>query len=218
MGGANATTFDPKRFYPKFENTNDLEELLARVLHDRDHSRQSRPDAHGHISNAGVARLIRLAYFTSMMREEGEYPRFRIAVVAVAHGAKMTGMRDEIFRFNPAIVLDRVDDLRRLTPSVATHELAFEVVESPPGKTLHCTGIRRGFSDDAANRVFSATPWAHAIPYGLLIRVDAPGFVRVRENHSVYSLQPDELLTMGNVPIGGTTAMAASVSAQSRHE
>ena len=132
------------------------------------------------ISDAGIRRLIKLAYYTSLVAEEGRYPHFRLICT------KESG--DSIFATaNFEVEIDGVEAFRRLAPSVSETDGALRVVERDGG--LHCTG-----SMIVSEMGFGAPIGRPEIVSGgrspsLIVRVDGPGCIRATEGSYTYVLE-----------------------------
>lgn len=172
-------------------------DLLKQLLDGRSVGQKALPDGFGNISDDGVSFLVKLAYFASQSVEEGSYPRFRIFA---APSSNSDGNVDpwQIGRFAEAVPLNEVDDLRRLAPCAATHDFALEV-EEQYGKIV-CTGIRLAHSGEGTTDVLSISVWARQVRPGLMIRVDAPGQLRVSEAQRAWDLRAGKLADLGSVP------------------
>lgn len=130
--------------------------------------------AQGVISEAGLRRLLDLAFQVSLTTEEGRHPRFRIFVQA----AGASGSAPPVVRFDPVLPLED-HLLRRIAPSLGSRGHALRVVET--GKSLFADGIV-GVLDAA----LPAAPGAMDVTAdmglaGLMVRVDGPGILRVTE-------------------------------------
>ena len=172
-------------------------ELLSQLLDGREVGRRVTPESYGEISDDGVRFLVTLAYFASQSVEERCYPRFRI-FVAPAGGASQAPDPWQLGRFAKAVPLHDVDDLRRLAPCAASHDYALEVEEK--GSIVSCTGIRLAHSGEGATEVLSTSLWARHVRPGLMIRVDAPGELRVSEAQRAWDLRAGRLADLGSAP------------------
>lgn len=172
-------------------------ELLEQLLDSRDKDRKESPVTYGAVSDDGVRFLVKLAYYASQSAEEGSYPRFRIFVAPPADSHEKVDPW-QIGRFAKAIPLNGVDDLRRLAPCAASHDYALEVEEQD--SKIVCTGIRLAHSGEATTNILSISVWARQVRPGLMIRVDAPGQLRVSEAQRAWDLRAGELADLGSVP------------------
>ena len=172
-------------------------ELLSQLLDGREAGRKGTRESYGDISDEGVRFLVTLAYFASQSVEEGRYPRFRI-FVAPSGGASLAPDPWQLGRFAKAVPLHDVDDLRRLAPCAASHDYALEVEEK--GNSIVCTGIRLAHSGEGATEVLSTSLWARHVRPGLMIRVDAPGELRVSEAQRAWDLRAGTLADLGSQP------------------
>jgi len=172
-------------------------ELLNQLLDGREAARMQTPESYGDISEEGARSLVTLAYFASQSVEEGRYPRFRI-FVAPRGGTTQVPDPWQLGRFAVAIPLLDVDDLRRLAPCAASHDYALEVEEH--GNHVVCAGIRLAHSGEGATEVLSTSIWARHVRPGLMIRVDAPGELRVSESQRAWDLRAGGLADLGSLP------------------
>lgn len=133
------------------------------------------PELEGALSEAGLRRLLDLAFQTSLTTEEGRHPRFR---VFVASRADVPGAPRPVVRFDPMLPLtDQL--LRRLAPSISSRAHALRVIEHE----------KRLYADAIVGVVDATDPVAHGshdvatglgFP-GLMVRVDGPGILRATE-------------------------------------
>ncbi|WP_417374553.1 putative sensor domain DACNV-containing protein [Gimesia maris] len=176
-------------------------ELVGQLLNGRNSGRQGSPESYGNISDDGVRFVVTLAYYASQCAEEGDYPRFRIFIATSAELAQ-TPDPWQLGRFAEAIPLNDVDDLRRLAPCAASHDYALEVEEQE--NKIVCTGIRLAHSGEGAISVLSTSLWARHLRPGLMIRVDAPGLLRVSEAQRAWDLRAGGLSDLGSLPVQPT--------------
>lgn len=172
-------------------------ELVSHLLDGRDSGRTNSPESYGNISNGGVRFLVELAYFASQSVEERTHPRFRIFVAPPADSGRRVDPW-QIGRFAKAVPLNDVDDLRRLAPCAASHDYALEVEEQ--GGKIVCTGIRLAHSGEGTTDILSISVWARQVRPGLMIRVDAPGQLRVSEAQRAWDLRAGGLADLGSLP------------------
>lgn len=99
--------------------------------------------------------LLKKAYASSLLAEEGRYPRFRII---------LGSNRDELFpftsvvRFQSPIVINEANDLRKLAPSVPEPSFALWVAEGgdESNRRLECISIID--ADRSFKTTFIGTP------------------------------------------------------------
>jgi hypothetical protein len=178
------------------------DELIAKLIEYRQTSEERRREAYGNITDDGVRRLVRLSYFASQSVEEGRYPRFRIYVPP--EGRLPDGWRDpwQLVQFSEPVLLRDIDDLRRLTPSADSHDLALEIHDiAAAGETLQlaCVGLRLAHSGESATEMCSTSLWARSVRPGLMIRIDAPGELRVSEGQNAWDLRAGKLTNLGGI-------------------
>lgn len=127
------------------------------------------------ISEAGLRRLLDLAFQASLSTEEGRHPQFRIYVPAPQEGP---GTLRSVVRFEPPLELgDHM--LRRIAPSLGSRGHALRIVERE--KKLLADSIV-GVADESERlEVGSAHVVVGAAPPGLMLRIDGPGILRVTE-------------------------------------
>lgn len=133
------------------------------------------PELEGSISEAGLRRVLDLAFQVSLTTEEGRHPHFRIFV---ASKEDAPGSPRAVARFDPPFLLtDHV--LRRLAPSVGSRGHALRVVEE--GKRLFADSII-GLADGSDPVSHGSHDLATGLGFpGLMVRVDGPGILRVTE-------------------------------------
>lgn len=133
------------------------------------------PELEGAITDAGLRRLLDLAFQVSLTTEEGRHPRFRIFVGAA--GDQVAGPR-MVASFTPKLPLnDQL--LRRLAPSVSSRAHALRVVEKD--KQLFAEGIL-GLADGSEPVTAGSPDIAAGVGIaGLMVRVDGPGILRLTE-------------------------------------
>lgn len=177
-------------------------ELIAKLLEYRPQMGARRRDAYGNISDEGLCRLVTLSYFASQAVEEGRYARFRLFVPP--EGNLPPGWRDpwQLIPFEQPVILQDIDDLRRLAPCAASHDVALEVQEQqgPNGSpVITSTGIRLAHSGDSVVELFSTSLWARRVRPGLMIRVDGPGELRISDGQSAWDLRAGKLSELGGI-------------------
>ncbi len=177
-------------------------ELIAKLLEHRPPTGATRREAYGNISDEGLRRLVMLSYFASQAVEEGRYARFRLFVSP--EGNLPPAWRDpwQLIPFNQPVILREIDDLRRLAPCAASHDVALEVREQQsPGESLEIasTGIRLAHSGDSGAEMFSTSLWARRVRPGLMIRVDGPGELRISDGQSAWDLRAGKLSDLGSI-------------------
>ena len=135
----------------------------------------SAPAFEGNISEAGIRRLIELAYQVSLTTEEGRHPRFRMFVSAPPSGEAP----EAIARFDPPIPL-RADTLHKMVPAVASRMHALKVVQAPSGQLFadSIVGVDDGIENVPVGRPEVAM--GLGMP-GFMVRVDGPGRLRATE-------------------------------------
>lgn len=133
------------------------------------------PALQGGVTEAGLRRLLDVAFQVSLTTEEGRHPRFRIFVASAAPAADAPRL---VARFDPHLPLtDHL--LRRIAPSLGSRGHALRVVED--GKSLFADGII-GVADGAEPVTHGSADVSTGLGFpGLMIRVDGPGVLRVTE-------------------------------------
>ncbi len=143
-----------------------------------------------------LRRLLKKAYATSLLAEEGRYPRFRII---------LGSNRDELFpftsvvRFQSPVVINEANDLRKLAPSVSESSCALWVAEGGDGsdRRLKCLGIID--ADRSFKTTFIGTPDSRVGGNGVIgdtefaiVKIEGPGSLRAR-----FALQKEEYVLRG---------------------
>jgi hypothetical protein len=180
------------------------DELVAQILDGREHARRRQPEIHGDISDEGVRQLILLSYYASQAGEEGRYPRFRIYVPPMREHPLDLLDPWQLTKFSHPIPLGDVDDLRRLAPSVNSHDFALEIHERTGAggdRQVECVGLRLAHSGESGVKVFSTSLWARRLRPGLMIRVDGPGELRASETRRAWDLRAGKLVELGGLPL-----------------
>jgi hypothetical protein len=148
------------------------DELAQRILDRRAESaREGELPSFGKISDDGVRRLVRIAYYGSQAPNEGRYPRLTLLVPAC----------DEAVR--PLIAFDSEDlnirTLCRLGPTLASQDFGLLVTERE--QVLKIQGITQLRGPFTQIDLGDATARPLDRPSGLYIEVFGPGDVRARE-------------------------------------
>ena len=133
------------------------------------------PDLQGGITEAGLRRILDLAFQVSLTTEEGRHPRFRIFV---ASKMETPGAPRSVARFDPPLPLtDHM--LRRIAPSIGSRAHALRVIEN--GKHLFADAIV-GVLDATEPVAQGSHDIISGLGFpGLMVRVDGPGILRVTE-------------------------------------
>ena len=178
-------------------------ELVARLLDGRTEARKAAPERYGKISDDGVKRIVMLCYYASQAGEEGRYPTFRVyaAPANVLDSDKSDPW--QLLTLTQPLILDDVDDLRRLAPSASSHDFALEICEQGMAEgnaVVTCMGIRMAHSGDGGTKVLNSSLWTRSIRPGLMIRVDGPGQLRVSEGGRAFDLRAGHLLDLESLP------------------
>lgn len=147
------------------------DDLAEAVLTARRH-----PDADGSfvadISDDGLRRLVRAAYYASQAPNEGRYPQLTLFVPAAEESV------NAIVSFEDELTLDR---LRRIAPALPPQDQALLVREE--GTALRITGViaLRGVLTELSWGDPTAIPLRQ--PRGLLVQIAGPGELRAGEHH-----------------------------------
>lgn len=159
---------------PEFCGPDDLSEVIISY---REHDQRS--EWFAPISNDGIRQLINLAYYTSLVTEEGRYPRFRLMSVDYTTA-------DIWYAAEFDTVIDDVESLRRLAPAVSDTDAALLITEHD--NVLHCIGSiivsDMGFGTQIGR---PETGFVGRSP-SLIVRVDGPGRLRATEMISTFVL------------------------------
>ena len=137
------------------------------------------------ISDDGIRRLIKLAFYASLAAEEGRYPRFRL-INRIDDGADTVGFAAA---FDTPII--DVESLRRLAPTAAETDGALLIVERDG--SLHCTGSLVVSDMGFGTRIGRPEIVGVGRSPSLIIRVDGPGSLRATD--TAYTL----LLNRGRI-------------------
>jgi len=132
------------------------------------------------ISDDGIRRLIKLAFFTSLVAEEGRYPRFRMMNANVPELGFWLAAT-----FN--IPITDVDSLRRIAPAASETDSALLITERDGA--LHCTGSVIVNDMGFGTRIGRPEILGFGQPPSLILRVDGPG--RLRASEDCYTLMLD---------------------------
>lgn len=157
---------------------------LRRVLVDyRNWVRTTPFDRTAALSNAGLGKLLELAYLVSLRKEEGRYLTMRFFVDRPGRRSPMLAEFDRPVQLASHALL-------KLAPAVGSLEHALHVVEARAGDApaLFCDGIASLIDlglDEMAGSVPGRPENVSSFPGGLLLTVDGPGILRVYEGLSV---------------------------------
>jgi hypothetical protein len=127
------------------------------------------------VSDDGLAKLLKLAYYASFEPDEGRYLRLRL----FAPDAPPAGRPRAVVRFATPLPLKGTEEIRRLGPALGSHAYAAEVDERD-GR-LFCDGIVAVDDGGADSPVGDPGTAASAGCRGLMVRVEGPGELRVSE-------------------------------------
>jgi transcriptional regulator with XRE-family HTH domain len=148
------------------------DDLAGRILQSRRESdERGERGSFAEISGDGVRRLIRIAYYSSQLPNEGRYPRLTLLVPAREKTVY------PVVAFEPDELT--VQTLRRIGPTLASQDYALLVRE--PDKVLQIQGIvqLRGSLTELDLGDRTASPLDR--PRGLYVEVFGPGDLRARE-------------------------------------
>lgn len=129
-------------------------------------------------SDKGLRALIHIAFQASLVTEEGKYSRARLFIY---QGSWFRRPR-VVVEFDEPIPAneDGVLALKRLAPRADSHDSALIMEEI--SEVWHCTGLAT--ISDPINPIQIGRPDLNQRiqpPYGILIRIDGPGFLRVTD-------------------------------------
>ena len=159
---------------PEFCGPSDLADCVISL---RKHQRaQDKEWGTAPISDEGIRRLINLAYHTSMVSEEGRFPKFRV----VSH------RKDDIRTIAECdVTLDSVERLRRIAPTVSGDHSVALLVRDDTGP-LTCVGL--AIVDDMGFSVKPGRPEIVGFGTGptFHLRVEGPGQMRCSEAMGPY--------------------------------
>ncbi len=175
-------------------------QLIAKLSEHRQASGDQRQKLYGNISDDGLHRLLLLSYFVSQSASEGHYPRVRLFVPPAGELPPILKDPWQLAQFVEPVKLREIDDLRRLVPSAASHNLALEIHERPTScgiSELVCAGVCSAHSRQSATEIFSTSLWTRLVRPGLMIRIDGPGELRVSEGENAWHLQAGRLFELG---------------------
>lgn len=156
---------------PQFSGPKDLADAFVLL---RRHLNPPKGDAlaFAPISDAGIQRLVQLAFQTSLAEEEGRFPEFKLV------NARLDSS-DSTLAATLDVRLDDLDSLRRLAPAVSGTHAGLLVVED--GATLRCSGIV--VTGEMGRDIRIGRP--EIVPIGrqssLIVRVLGPAHVRLTE-------------------------------------
>ena len=154
-----------------------------------------------HLTNDQVRRLIKLAYVGSHRPEEGRFPVFRL----FAH--KFEGTNDQlrtVLRFEAPHLLDS-ESLRKLAPTFSSPALALQI-DGGDGTDLLASALIQ-VSPAVGTPPGHPEYWTQdASPWGLMLKVEGPGQLRVSEGDATLRLRGGritELSSFTSVPAVG---------------
>ena len=124
------------------------------------------------ISDAGIHRLVQLAYQTSLAEEEGRFPEFKLV------NARLDPS-DSSLAATLAVRLDDLDSLRRLAPAVSGTHAGLLVTEEADG--LRCRGIVVTKEMGRDIRIGRPEIVPLGRPSSLIVRVLGPAHLRLTE-------------------------------------
>jgi hypothetical protein len=156
---------------------------------------EKQPALEGNISEAGLRRLLELAFQTSLTTEEGRHPRFRFFVSAPSPDANTP----PITRFDPPIPL-RPDTLRRMVPAVSSRLHAVKVVEAKNGGLFADSVLAVDELGDAAGVGRPEISMGLGLP-GLMVRIDGPGRLRATEKGFTWELRDGRVRPLNHYAI-----------------
>lgn len=134
------------------------------------------------LSEGNIRKLISLCYFTSQAQEEGRFPCFRVYSPLVGVGPNLR----QIASFEPSILIDGVEVLRRLAPAVSSLDYALLIVEQDG--LLKCNGVVEVVEDEGGISI-GRPEVITGVPNGLLIRIDRPGEIRISQGLPTFLLR-----------------------------
>jgi hypothetical protein len=156
---------------PQFSGPRDLSNTFVLI---RRHLNPVSPDAdpRAPISDAGIHRLVQLAYQTSLAEEEGRFPAFKLV------NARLDPS-DSSLAATLHVRLDDLDSLRRLAPAISGKHAGLLVTEDGDG--LRCTGIV--VTGEMGRDIRIGRPEIVPIgrPASLIVRVLGPAHLRLTE-------------------------------------
>ncbi|HXT69161.1 MAG TPA: hypothetical protein VN700_05380 [Vicinamibacterales bacterium] len=126
------------------------------------------------ISDAGIHRLVQLAYQTSLAEEEGRFPEFKLV------NARLDAS-DNSLAATLDVPLDDLDSLRRLAPAVFGTHAGLLVSEDGDADSLRCRGIV--VTGEMGRDIRIGRPEIVPIgkPPSLIVRVLGPAHLRLTE-------------------------------------
>jgi hypothetical protein len=157
---------------PQFSGPRDLSNtfvLIRRHLHP---ATAADPQPFAPISDAGIHRLVQLAYQTSLAEEEGRFPAFKLVNTRIdASDSSLAATLD--------VRLDDLDSLRRLAPAVSGTHAGLLVVED--GDALRCRGVVVTAEMGRDIRIGRPEIVPIGRPSSLIVRVLGPAHLRLTE-------------------------------------
>ncbi len=143
-----------------------------------------------------LRRLIKKAYSTSLLAEEGRFPRFRIIL-----GSNQDDLIPfaSVVRFQSPVVINEANDLKRLAPAISEPNCALWVAEGGDegDRRLECLGIID--ADRFKKMTFIGTPDSRVGSDAVIddtevaiVKIEGPGSLRAR-----FALQRGEFVLRG---------------------
>jgi len=165
---------------PEFCGPDDLSDIMIALRKSQLEQHEGDAGWLSPISDAGIRRLIQVAYHTSFAAEEGRYPRFRL--INTDHGTDSIWFAAD---FNTPI--NDVESLRRLAPAASETDGALLITEHDG--SLLCTGSvivsEMGFGTMIGRPEIVGVGRSPSF----IVRVDGPG--RLRATETFYTLLLD---------------------------
>lgn len=146
------------------------------------------------LSDNGVRKLVKLAFYASLAPEEGRYPRFRMMSANVRAEDIRTAAS-----FNCQV--NNVETLRRLAPAAAATDSALLIIEEEG--TLHCAGFVIVSDLDIGSSIGRPEIGQLGRSPSLTVRVEGPGRLRVSEAFDTLRLHAgkiQEVVSYRSVP------------------
>lgn len=147
-----------------------------------DSSSPNMPNYFTSLSEGNIKRLISLCYFASQAQEEGRFPCFRVYSPLIGVGPNLR----QIASFEPSILIDGVEVLRRLAPAVSSLDYALSIAEQDG--LLICNGVVEVAEDEGGISI-GRPEVLIGVPNGLLIRIDRPGEIRISQEALTFLLR-----------------------------
>ena len=161
-------------------------------------SARSRRALTSHLSDDGLKKLIKLAYYASQQSEEGRYPTCRFFSYRVAD---KDDELNTVAVFNPPIELD-LAVVRRLAHIAPRERNALVITED--GDRLVVTRLMSLDSPRDVDQLGRPEYWTSLHqPIGLMITIDGPGALQVSESQVTLRLRPgriEEAIPVESVP------------------